>query len=141
MNGTAEQWAQSAALAAQRSEQKAEASRHISEKMYGLFESASREISEVRREVRKLTEIVGAMTTAPAQHRKASKSQFNPTDTGSHFLVPTEQLDDLLEQRKQREDATSYRRLWRRVRGLVIAIASGAAAIGGEQLVKFLIGH
>jgi len=123
---------------ARRSHDNAERTANAALRMEQTAARMERELGEVRRDIRKLTEVVGVLTVAP-KPRHISKSKFNPSDTGSHFMVPAEDLDELLEKRQQREDATAYRRLWKRVRVLVLALGTGAATLGGEQLVKWLL--
>lgn len=121
---------------ARRSHDNAERTANAALRMEQTAGRMEREIVEVRRDVRQLTEVVGVLTTPP-KPRKPGK--FSPTDTGSHFLVPAQDLDALLAQERLREDAATYRSVKRRARQLIVAAAVGSATFGGEHLVKWLL--
>lgn len=132
MNGnrTAEQWAESAMHASHVATQKAQTATNAAMESKQAVSLIEREVGELRTEMNdgfaELTKEIRTLKRAPLS---PSRNTFSPTDTGSHFIVPADEIDNLLDQRTGK-----------RVRTMALAIGTGAATLGGEQLVKFLLG-
>ena len=95
------------------------------------------ELQTTRKEMHEGFEALNAAVMQPI--RQLAKTKFNPTDTGSHFLVPAQDLDAMLAKERQREDAATWRSTKRRARQLILAAAVGSATFGGEHLLKWLL--
>lgn len=148
---TAEDYAQRADEAAQRSARSARDTQASAMRVELVAGRVERELTDVRREQREIRkdmrqgfEALNAVLLTPPQPRAPSAPNlpdFEMSDTGTHALVPADVLDDLLDKRAQREDAQAYRRIGKRLRLLLIAAATGAATLGGEQLLRFVLAH
>ena len=94
------------------------------------------EVQELRKEMlRGFRELSGALEL----HRtpKLSRSDFNPSDTGSHFIVARETVEVLLEERETKEAAAA----WRGTLGVVRRVAIGFALALSAGLAGYLVRH
>ena len=151
-NGTAEHYAELAAADAARAteiagraESKAEVAVNSSLRVSQMVAKVDREVTEIRREMNdgfsELASELRSLKSLPNRLPSMSKDDFETTQTGSHFIVPADQLDDMLDRRKDRDDAAHWRGTKRRLRQLAIAVFVGVATFLGEHVVKWLAFH
>jgi hypothetical protein len=145
MNGerTAEQYAESATLSAQRSAKSARDCADALLESKQTWERAEVTLGELTREVKRIAAAVAVQAVAHPPARPATHSlieeDFEDSPTGTHKLVSKRKFEQWTKERGMTEDARKWRTLWRRVRWAVWLTLGGAAGLVGEQLAKHLL--
>lgn len=137
----AESHARSAAQSAQRASVKAEAATNAVLEVHQALGGVLRELGDIHLEMRggfsSTNRRLERLESNPVRGPKAASlpdlDSCEPSDTGNHMLVPADSLERLLNERAGK-----------RVRTLALAVGTGAATLGGEQILRFflaLFGH
>lgn len=150
---TAEEWAQVAAHQAQRATQKADAATNAALAAQQTVSRFERELSDLRREMNDgFAELANTLrnlqyglrgASGPTRETRTSLTHedFNPTETGSHYICTRDTVQTVLEEREMKLDAGKWRAMWRRVRGFVWTAAGAGGALLVEQLLQRLLHH
>lgn len=145
---SAEEWAHSAAQAAQRSATSAKETANAAMRMEQASALTQREIHQMRGEMvvgfqsvrDRLTQVEAKVGSYRQNQHVVTHEDFQETPTGS-YKITKETFSTLLDEHKLHEDGRKWRRAWRKVRGLVWTVAGAAAGIGIERFIVWLLSH
>lgn len=133
MNGT------EAALVeyARRSHESAEKAATHALKVEQIAGRLERELVEVRRDIRQLSEVVSASLQQPRQHTVLSSEDWEDSPTGTHKMVSKRTFERWSRERELSEDAKK----WRKVLNTSGKIALAIVLVVVGWLVRHLMGR
>jgi len=138
---TAEDWAEAAAVAAQRSAHSARETANTALKLEHAFGRIERELRETRAQVTVgLTGVREEIAKLKSRESQPSLDfeDFEKTEGGGRRISPTN-FAKLMQRHELHRDGHKWRQLWKRVRGVVWATIGAVAGAGAWELLRHFL--